>query len=104
MGKRYNLYGFIIVENERGLEWIQHMGDMNDMGEMMCIAGSAYVLKEYDVLLPKWDKTKFYVKLADIELYSLIECKTGAVVYSEKNPDILRSLRLIENKRNIGDL
>ncbi|KPJ83368.1 MAG: hypothetical protein AMS17_17640 [Spirochaetes bacterium DG_61] len=129
MEKRYSLYGFIIFESVKGLGWIQHVGDWYDRGEMIYIAGNAFIFKEYDVLLlgrsrvmkvdkkmktfedveryldslPKWDKTKYYVKLADIELDSLIECKTGKVVYSEKNPEILKSLRLIEEERRPED-
>ena len=125
MEKRYSLYGFIIVESERHLGWIQHVGDWNDTGEMMYISGSAYIHKDYDVLLlgrwrsieadkerktfndvekyldslTKWDKTKYYVKLSDIELDSLIECKTGKVVFSEKNPEILKSLQFIDEER-----
>jgi hypothetical protein len=127
--KRYSLYGFIIVESEKGLGWIQHIGDWFEREEMMYITGNAFIFKEYDVLLlgrsrvmkvdkemktfddveryleslPKWDKTKYYVKLADIELDSLIECETGNVVYSEKNPEILKSLRLIEEERRPED-
>ena len=125
METRYSLYGFIIIESGKGLQWIQHVGDWRNTGEMMCISGSAYILKEYDILLigrtrllkvekemntfdevekylkslPKWEKTKYYVKLADTELDSLIECKTGEVVYSEKNREIFRNLRLIEKER-----
>jgi hypothetical protein len=127
--KRYSLYGFIIVESEKGLGWIQHIGDWFERKEMMYITGNAFILKEYDVLLlgrsrvmkvdkemknfddveryleslPKWNKTKYYVKLADIELDSLIECETGKVIYSEKNPEILKSLRLIEEERRPED-
>jgi len=130
MEKRYSLHGFLIVEKINSIVWIQHVGDWNNTGEMMYILGSAYILKDYDLLLlgrcrlmevekemetiddvekyleslPKWDKTKYYVKLADMELFSLIECKTGEVVYSEKNPDILRNLRFIENERKTDDI
>jgi len=118
MEKRYSLFGFIIVERENYLGWIEHVGDFLDTGEMMYLAGRAYVHEKYDVLLlgrtkalekdkrlqsfeevenyldslPKWDKTRYYVKLADLGLYSLIDCRTGEVVYSEHNPDILKSL------------
>jgi len=128
MEKRYSLHGFIIVENEGNLGWIQHVGDWNNTGEMMFISGSAYIHNAYDVLLlgrwrslevekekktfddvekyieslTKWDKTKYYVKLSDIELDSLIECKTGAVVFSEKNPEILKSLQFIDEERKPG--
>ena len=130
MEQRYSLHGFIIVESERGLGWIQHVGDWNNTDEMMYISGSAYIHKDYDVLLlgkwrsieadkemktfddvekyldslPEWGKTKYYVKLSDIELYSLIECKTGAVVFSEKNPEILKSLQIIAEERKTDDL
>jgi hypothetical protein len=118
MEKRYSLYGFIILERENYLGWIQHVGDFHDTGEMMYLAGRAYVHESYDVLLlgrskslevdrklptfeqvegyleslPRWEQTKYYVKLADLRLDSLIECKTGKVVYSEINPTILKSL------------
>jgi hypothetical protein len=118
METRYSLYGFIIVERENYLGWIQHVGDFNDTGEMMYLAGRAYVHESYEVLLlgktktlavdrdlrtfeqveeyleslPRWEKTRYYVKLADLRLDSLIECKTGNVVYSEINPNILKSL------------
>ena len=130
MEKRYSLHGFLIVEKINSIVWIQHVGDWNNTGEMMYILGSAYILKDYDLLLlgrcrlmevekemetiddvekyleslPKWGKTKYYVKLADMELFSLIECKTGEVVYSEKNPYILRNLRFIENERKTDDI
>ena len=122
--KRYSLHGFMIVESEKGLRWIQHVGDWNNTGEMVYIAGAAYIHRDFDVLLlgkcrsmsvdeemktfdevetyldslPKWDKTKYYVKLADIELSSLIDCETGDEVYSEVNPDILSSLHLLDRK------
>ena len=125
MEKYYSLHGFIIVESERYLGWIQHVGDWNNTGEMMFISGSAYIHRDYDVLLlgrwrtlevdkerksfddvekyleslPQWDKTKYYVKLSDIKLDSLIECETGKVVYSEKNPEILKSLQFIDEER-----
>jgi hypothetical protein len=125
MEKRYSLHGFIIFESERHLRWIQHVGDWNNTGEMMYIWGRAYIHKDYDVLLlgrwrsietdkerktfdevekyleslDKWVKTKYYVKLSDIELDSLIECKTGEVVFSEKNPEILKSLQFIDKER-----
>jgi len=118
MEKRYSLQGFIIDERENYLGWIQHVGDFNDTGEMMYIAGRAYIHKKYDVLLlgktkvldvekkmknfdeveeymeslPIWDKTRYYVKLADLELFSILDCKTGEIVYSEKNREIMRSL------------
>lgn len=120
--KRYSLYGFLIVESETGIEWIQHVGDWNNTGEMLYLTGKAYIY--YDVLLlgrsrwirvdeemktfeevetyldslPKWDKTKYYVKLSDIELSSLIDCESGEVVYSERNPDILSILRLLDRE------
>jgi hypothetical protein len=125
MENRYSLHGFIIVEGERRLGWIQHVGDWNNTGGMMYISGSAYIHKEYDVLLlgrwrsieedclitsfddvekylktlPKWNKTKYYVKLSDITLDSLIECGTGEVVFSEKNPEIFKSLQFIDEER-----
>jgi len=118
MEKRYSLHGFIIVEGEKSLWWIQHLGDFYDTGEMMYIEGRAYIYRRYDVTLlgrsrrmkvdkeltsfdaveeyletlPKWNKTKYYVKLADLELFSLLECESGESVYSEMNPEILRSL------------
>jgi hypothetical protein len=114
MEKRYGLFGFMIIESDDFLGWIQHVGDLKDTGEMMFISGKAYIDHDHDVLLlgrsksmdvepslksfdavekylgslPKWDKTRYYVKLADIELFSLIECKTGKVVFSDKNPEI----------------
>lgn len=120
--RRYSLYGFLIVEGETGIEWIQHVGDWNNTGEMLYLTGKAYIY--YDVLLlgrsrwirvdeemktfeevetyldslPKWDKTKYYVKLSDIELSSLIDCGSGEVVYSERNPDILSILRLLDRE------
>ena len=125
MEKRYSLHGFIIVESEMYLGWIQHVGDWNNTGEMMFISGSAYIHKDYDVLLlgkwrsievdkekktfndvekylqslMEWDKTKYYIKLSDIELDSLIECKKGEVVFSEKNLEILKSLQFIDEER-----
>jgi len=127
--KRYSLYGFLIVESEEGLKWIQHVGDWNETGEMVYISGKAYIHRDYSVLLigksrvmrvdekmktfdevetyldslPKWDKTKYYVKLSDIELSSLIECETGEEVYSEVNPEILRSLHLLDRKISDDD-
>jgi hypothetical protein len=124
--KRYSLYGFIINESERGLHWVQHVGDWHETGQMMYVTGIAYILKDYDVLLigrakamkaekemdtfeevekylasmPKWNKTRYYVKIADIELSSLIECRTGKVVYSEINEEILQKLRMIEKDRS----
>jgi hypothetical protein len=126
--KRYSLYGFIIIESEKGLHWIQHVGDWHETGQMMYVMGIAYILKDYDVLLigrtkvmkadrarntfeevekylasmPKWIKTRYYIKIADIELSSLIECKTGKVVYSKINEEILQKLRMIEKERS-GD-
>jgi hypothetical protein len=117
--KYYSLYGFIIVEGDNELWWMQHVGDVKDTGEMMYITGKAYIQSVYDVLLlgrwksmhvdkkretfdeveaylsslTKWDKTKYYVKLADLGLFSLLECKTGEVVFSEHNQDIMKSLR-----------
>ena len=93
---------------------------------MMYVMGIAYILKDYDVLLigrtkamkvdrarntfeevekylasmPKWIKTRYYIKIADIELSSLIECKTGKVVYSKINEEILQKLRMIEKERS----
>ncbi len=113
------MYGFVIVEGVNELWWMQHVGDVKDSGEMMYITGKAYIQSVYDVLLlgrwksmhvdkkrktfdeveaylsslPKWNKTKYYVKLADLGLYSLLECETGEVVFSEHNQDIMRSLR-----------
>jgi hypothetical protein len=118
METRYSLFGFIIVERENYLGWIQHVGDFNETGEMMYLNGRAYIHKKHDVLLlgkskslladkglrnfdeveeylstlPKWGKTAYYVKLADLGLFSLLDCKTGDTVYSEKNPEILQSL------------
>jgi hypothetical protein len=118
MEKRYNLNGFIIVERENYLGWIQHVGDFYGTGGMMYLEGRAYVQHVYDVtllgrptsmsedtvlksfddverhldVLPVWDRTKYYVKIADLGLYSLIECETGDSVYSEINPAILKSL------------
>jgi hypothetical protein len=118
MEKRYSLHGFIIVEADTYLVWIQHVGDFNDTGEMMYLAGRAYIHPTYDVILlggskalkadktlrtfeeverylaslPRWNKTRYYVKLADLQLYSLLDCETGEVVYSERNPEIMRSL------------
>ena len=123
METRYNLYGFIIIERENYLGWIQHVGDFNDTGEMMYLTGRAYIHETYDVLLlgksktlekdslhhsfdevetymeslPKWKKTKYYVKLADLKLHSLLECKNGESVYSEINQAILQSLVTGEN-------
>ena len=123
METRYSLYGFIIIERENYLGWIQHVGDFNDTGEMMYLTGRAYIHEKYDVLLlgksktletdallhtfddvenyleslPKWEKTEYYVKLADLGLHSLLECKTGEPVYSEINQAILRSLVTGEN-------
>jgi hypothetical protein len=117
--KHYSLYGFIITEGQNERWWMQHVGDVEDTGEMMYITGKAYIQSVYDVLLlgrwkslhvdkkrktfdeveaylsslKKWDKTKYYVKLADLGLYSLLECKTGEVVFSEHNEDIMKSLR-----------
>ena len=117
MEKRYNLYGFIIVEHENELRWIQHVGDFLDTGEMMFLEGRAYIHQKYDVILlgksrslnvdkemtsfdevekyleslPKWNKTRYYVKIADLRLFSLLDCETGESVYSEENPEILRS-------------
>ena len=125
MEKRYSLFGFIIIESERSLHWIQHVGDWHETGQMMYVTGIAYILKGYNVLLigrakamkedremntfeevekylasiPKWKKTRYYVKMSDIELSSLIECRTGKVVYSEKNEEILQKLRMIEKER-----
>lgn len=125
MEKRYSLYGFIIIESERSLHWIQHVGDWHETGQMMYVTGIAYILKDYDVLLigrakemkaereldsfeevekyltsmRKWNKTRYYVKIADIELSSLIECRTGKVVYSEINEEILQKLRMIEKEK-----
>ena len=107
------------------LGWIQHVGDWNNTGEMMFISGSAYIHKDYDVLLlgkwrsievdkekktfndvekylqslMEWDKTKYYIKLSDIELDSLTECKKAEVVFSEKNLEILKSLQFIDEER-----
>jgi hypothetical protein len=118
MEKRYSLHGFIIAEAENYLVWIQHVGDFHDTGEMMYLAGRAYIHPKYDVLLlggskslkvdqdlttfeeveryleslPRWNKTRYYVKLADLQLYSLLDCDTGESVYSELNPEIMRSL------------
>ena len=124
MENRYSLYGFIIIERENYLGWIQHVGDFNDTGEMMYLTGRAYIHEFHDVLLlgksktletdhlhhtfddvetymeslPKWEKTKYYVKLADLKLDSLLECKTGESVYSEINQSILESLITGENR------
>ena len=49
--KRYSLFGFIIIESKRGLQWIQHVGDWHETGQMMYVTGVAYLLKDYDVLL-----------------------------------------------------
>ena len=124
METRYSLYGFIIIERENYLGWIQHVGDFNDTGEMMYLTGRAYIHEVHDVLLlgksktlesdnvhlsfddvetymeslPKWEKTKYYVKLADLKLDSLLECKTGESVYSEINQSILESLITGENR------
>ena len=91
----------------------------------MYVTGIAYIIKDYDVLLigrakamkadremetfeevekylasmQKWNKTRYYVKIADIELSSLIECRTGKVIYSELNEEILQKLRMIENEK-----
>jgi hypothetical protein len=126
--KRYSLHGFIIVEAENCLSWIQHVGDFHGTGEMMYLAGRAYVHPTYDVillggsktlkvdgklrtfgeverhlaLLPKWNKTKYYVKLADLQLYSLLDCETGEPVYSERNPEIMRSLITGEKYRDLS--
>ena len=115
---RYSLYGFIIIERENYLGWIQHVGDFNDTGDMMYLTGRAYIHEAHDVLLigksktlekddvhrsfdavetymdtlPKWEKTKYYVKLADLKLDALIECETGTPVYSDINRSILKSL------------
>jgi hypothetical protein len=118
METRYNLYGFIIIERENYLGWIQHVGDFNDTGEMMYLTGRAYIHEKYSVLLlgksktletdrlhrtfdevekymeslPKWEKTRYYVKLADLKLYSLLKCENGEPVYSDINQAILESL------------
>lgn len=120
--KQYSLYGFMIVEDETGISWIQHVGDWNNTGEMMYLSGKAYiysdvlllgrsrtirvdsVMKTFDDVeayldsLPKWNRTKYYVKLSDIELSALIECESGEVVYSDRNPEILSNLRLIDRE------
>lgn len=123
METRYSLYGFIIVERENYLGWIQHVGDFNETGEMMYLTGRAYIHEKHDVLLlgksktletdrqhrsfdevesymeslPRWEKTRYYVKLADLKLDSLLECKTGEQVYSDFNQAILQSLITGEN-------
>ncbi|MGQ9615562.1 MAG: hypothetical protein ACUVWJ_04080 [Spirochaetota bacterium] len=120
MEKHYSLYGFMIVEDETGISWIQHVGDWNNTGEMMYLSGKAYiysdvlllgrsrairvdsVMKTFDDVesyldsLPKWNRTKYYVKLSDIALSALIECESGEVVYSDRNSEILSNLRLID--------
>jgi hypothetical protein len=129
MEKRYSLHGFIIVEGENYLRWIQHVGDFCDTGKMMYLEGRAYIYHKYDVTLlgksrtlnvemkmisfdeveryletlPKWNKTKYYVKIADLRLYSLLNCETGESVYSEINPEILRSLITGEEEYHIGE-
>jgi hypothetical protein len=123
METRYSLFGFIIVERENYLGWIQHVGDFNDTGEMMYLTGRAYIHETHDVLLLgksktlerdeehpsfdevekymdsllKWDKTRYYVKLADLKLDSLLLCESGDVVYSDINQSILQSLITGEN-------
>jgi hypothetical protein len=118
MENRYSLHGFIIVEQDDRLSWIQHVGDFTETGEMMYLAGRAYIHSGYDLTLigktrtleidreltsfgqveeylnslPRWRKTRYYVKIADLKLFSLLECETGEPVFSERNPEILRSL------------
>jgi hypothetical protein len=118
MEKRYSLHGFIIAEAENYLLWIQHVGDFYETGEMMYLSGRAYIHPAYDLLLlggskaikvdkklttfeeveryleslPRWDKTRYYVKLSDLQLDSLLVCETGESVYSKLNPEIRRSL------------
>lgn len=120
--KRYSLYGFMIIEDETGISWVQHVGDWNNTGEMMYLRGKAYiysdvlllgrsrsisvdsVMKTFDDVeayldsLPKWDRTRYYVKLSDIALSALIECESGEVVYSDRNSEILSNLRLIDRE------
>lgn len=120
--KRYSLYGFMIIEDETGISWVQHVGDWNNTGEMMYLSGRAYiysdvlllgrsrsisvdsVMKTFDDVeayldsLPKWDRTRYYVKLSDIALSALIECESGEVVYSDRNSEILSNLRLIDRE------
>lgn len=125
MENRYSLHGFVMVEGDEGLSWIQHVGDFGETGEMMYLTGRAYVHPEHDVTLigktrtvrvdreltsfdqvegyldalPPWRRTKYYVKIADLKLFSLLECDTGEPVYSERNPEILRSLLPPETER-----
>ncbi|MFW6138588.1 MAG: hypothetical protein ACOC7U_05390 [Spirochaetota bacterium] len=115
----YSLHGFIIFEDHNLLGWMLHIGDIKDTGEMRYVTGKAYIEKEHNVLLlgrprfigvdneritfdaveeylrslPQWDKTEYYVKLADIKMSSLIKCETGEVVYSDKNEEILKNLQ-----------
>jgi len=125
--KRYSLYGFMIIEDETGISWVQHVGDWNNTGEMMYLRGRAYiysdvlllgrsrtisvdsVMKTFDDVeayldsLPKWDRTRYYVKLSDIALSALIECESGEVVYSDRNSEILSNLRLIDREIRSDD-
>ena len=125
--KRYSLYGFMIIEDETGISWVQHVGDWNNTGEMMYLRGRAYiysdvlllgrsrtisvdsVMKTFDDVeayldsLPKWDRTRYYVKLSDIALSALIECESGEVVYSDRNSEILSNLRLIDREIQSDD-
>jgi hypothetical protein len=128
MEKHYSLHGFVIVETENILEWIEHVGDFCGTGDMMYLRGWAYIHQKYDVTLlgktrtlnvenelrnfteverylqslPKWNKTKYYVKLADLRLFSLLECETGESVYSDINPEIFRSLVTGEDQQYKG--
>jgi hypothetical protein len=112
----------MIIEDETGISWVQHVGDWNNTGEMMYLSGRAYiysdvlllgrsrsisvdsVMKTFDDVeayldsLPKWDRTRYYVKLSDIALSALIECESGEVVYSDRNSEILSNLRLIDRE------
>jgi len=126
METRYSLYGFIIIERENYLGWIQHVGDFNDTGEMMYLTGRAYIHEKYDVLLlgksktletdaalhtfddvenyleslPKWEKTEYYVKLADLGLHSLLECKTGSQCTVELIRQFFEALSPVRTHKN----
>ena len=115
--KMWNLYGYVLEgdgssgwrsfvwggKKRNGMEvfwghtWLEHdtlvmgpwkVGDKPRNGEPQ----TPEELISYLNSLPRWDKTKYYVKMADIGMSGLMDCQTGLPAPAEIADEIMPKL------------
>ena len=123
--QRWNLHGYVLegdgssgwlnfvwwgdCEGRDGMEvfwgrtWIEHdtiimgpwkVGDNPRDGEPQ----TPKELDSYMKSLPRWDKTRYYVKLADIGMSGLMDCQTGEPAPDEVAERIMPKLGFYRSK------